>query len=189
MATRACSIGQRGAKWLVVEIEQEELIDIDDKVKFPRGIVVYAGDRQGATSKLIALGADPTVVPGAVVVVGDRGTATATVGPHGTATAGESGTAIAGYRGTATAGQYGTATAGYRGTATVGPHGTATVGPHGTAIAGYRGTATAGQDGIIQVKWWGGDRCRIQVGYIGEQGLQPNVKYRLDDTQTFVAAR
>ena len=67
----------------------------------------------------------------------------------------------------------GTATAGYRGTATAGDHGTAT--------AGDGGTATAGDGGTIVVKWFGRGRLRIAIGYVGEDGIEPNVAYRLSN--------
>ncbi|MFL5350844.1 MAG: hypothetical protein ACJ8AT_39245, partial [Hyalangium sp.] len=81
-----------------------------------------------------------------------------------------------------TAGDSGTATAGDSGTATAGDSGTATAGDSGTATAGYRGTATAGDSGTVQIRWWDGavERWRIVTGYIGEDGLEPGVKYRLD---------
>jgi len=72
--------------------------------------------------------------------------------------------AVVGYSGTATAGEYGTATAGYSGTAT----------------AGNRGTATAGDGGILNLRWWDGDRYRIATFYVGEGGIEPNVKYGVD---------
>jgi hypothetical protein len=172
------------ARWLVVEID--EFVDLGDKIKVPHGIVVYAGDRRGATQKIIELGADPAVVPGAVVIVGDGGTATAgyrgtaiagddggtataghrgtaTAGDYGTAIAGDSGTATAGYRGTAIAGDGGTATAGHRGTATAGNYGTAIAGDSGTATAGHRGTATAGYGGAAIA----GDGGTATAGHYG----------------------
>jgi hypothetical protein len=161
------------ARWLVVEID--EFVDLGDKIKVPHGIVVYAGDRRGATQKIIELGADPAVVPGAVVIVGDGGTATA--GYRGTAIAGDDGgTATAGHRGTATAGDYGTAIAGDSGTATAGSRGTAIAGDGGTATAGLRGTATAGYGGTATAGDYGtaiageggtataGDRGRATAG-------------------------
>ncbi len=125
--------------------------------------------------------------------VGDYGTATAgnkgtaTVGDYGTATAGDNGTAMARNSGTATAGHYGTATAGHYGTATTGDWGTATAGNRGTATVGDYGTATAGEDGVITIRWWDDKRFRVTVGYIGEEGLEPNVTYRLKDSK-FVPA-
>ena len=135
-------------------------------------------------------------VGGDVATAGDYGTAaagyrgTATAGYGGTATAGNRGTATAGYVGTATAGDYGTATAGDYGTATAGDYGTATAGNRGTATAGDYGTATAAYRGTITIKWRDAKACRsrLAVGYIGENGLKPNVKYKLDDNGNFIEA-
>jgi len=114
------------AKWLVVEVDAESVIDLGDKCKFPRGVVVHCGDRQSAARYIYEHGGQGKSIVG------------------GTATAGYGGTATAGYGGTATAGYGGTATAGDGGTATAGYGGTATAGYGGTATAGYGGTATAG---------------------------------------------
>jgi hypothetical protein len=200
------------AVWQVVEID--EWIELDGKVKFPRGNVVHTGTRLSATNFIRENGAKGKVI-GSVVVVehcetaaaGDLGTAisgnygiasagdsgTATAGNHGTATAGNHGTAIAGNFGTATSGNYGiaraehngTATAGDVGTAIVGNYGTAIVGNYGTAITGCYGTAMAGVNGIIQIKYFVKDRAKIKIGYIGEDGLEPNVKYKLNDNFEF----
>jgi hypothetical protein len=141
------------AKWLVVEVARTSVVDLDGKVKFPRGEVVFCGDRKGATEYVQARR------PGAAVC-------------GATATAGYAGTATAGYAGTATAGDAGTATAGVRGTATAGVRGTAT--------AGYAGTATAGDAGILVLRWWDGKRYRIATFYVGEDGIEPNQPYKLD---------
>ena len=37
------------AKWLVVEVEAASIVDLDGKVKFPKGEVIFCGDRKGAT--------------------------------------------------------------------------------------------------------------------------------------------
>ena len=132
------------AKWLVVKVLTSELIHLDGKVKFPRGTVVYCGDRLGATNYLQAQG-----VKGAIMGAN----------------------VAAGYRGTATAGDGGTATAGNGGTATAGNWGTAT--------AGYRGTATAGYRGILRIQYHD-TRYRWAIAYVGEKGILPNVKYKLD---------
>ena len=102
-------------------------------------------------------------------------------GYRGTATAGDRGTATAGKYGTATAGDLGTATAGEYGTATAGKYGTAPAGERGTATAGDRGTATAGKYGILQVMHWHMNRKRVVTGYVGEDGIEPNVAYKVVD--------
>ena len=180
------------AVWLVAEVET--FVDLGGKVKFPAAEVIFAGPRLEATALIKAQYPDATVI-GANVAVEDR--RVAVVGDHGTATAGGGGTATAGHRGTATAGNYGTATAGYRGTATAGEggtatagdYGTATAGGYGTATAGYRGTATAGEGGMLQIYYYDcNDRRRLAVAYVGENNIEPNVRYRLDDSANFVPA-
>ena len=166
-------------QWLVLAVKTTSLIDLGGKVKFPSARVLFCGERDTAVALI------QKHYPDAAVIYG-----TATAGECGTATAGYRGTATAGYRGTATAGDRGTATAGECGTATAGECGTATAGEYGTATAGYGGTATAGECGILQIKTWDSEcsRCRIITGYIGEDGLKPNTKYKLNDKARFVEA-
>jgi hypothetical protein len=185
------------AKWLVVEVEESTIVMLGGKCKFPSATVRFVGSKKDATDFLIANEprAASVAVIGATVAVGDS--QSATVGALGTATAGYKGTATAGNYGTATAGNYGTATAGYKGTATAGYKGTATAGNYGTATAGYKGTATAGNygtatagdEGEIRIRYWDtkANRYRTKVGYIGEDGLEPNIAYRLDDQHKFVS--
>ncbi|MEZ7170047.1 hypothetical protein QVM08_31015, partial [Pseudomonas aeruginosa] len=87
-------------------------------------------------------------------------------------------------------GAYGTATAGDEGTATAGYKGTATAGYKGTATAGYKGTATAGEKGEIRIRYWDEktERYRTVIGYIGEDGLEPNVPYKLSAGRKLVRA-
>ena len=56
----------------------------------------------------------------------------------------------------------------------------------GTATAGDDGTATAGDGGTVLIKWHDGNRLRIKAGYIGENGMKPNVPYRVDNDGNFV---
>jgi len=172
------------AVWLVAEVET--YVDLEGKVKFPAANVIFAGSRLEATTIVKARYPDAAVI-GANVAVEDR--RVAVVGYGGTATAGDYGTATAGNWGAATAGDDGTATAGYEGTATAGDGGTATAGYGGMATAGDRGTATAGGGGMLQIYHYDcNDRRRLAVAYVGENNIQPNVKYRLDASANFVPA-
>lgn len=36
------------------------------------------------------------------------------------------------------------------------------------------------------IRWWDGQRYRISIGYIGEDGLQPHLAYRCDARGQFV---
>jgi hypothetical protein len=156
------------ALWVVAEVET--FVDLGGKVKFPNAEVIFVGSRLDATALVKARYPDAAVIGANVTVENGR---VAVVGEHGTATAGYRGTATAGYRGTATAGDYGTATAG----------------EHGTATAGYYGTATAGDYGMLQIYYRDqNNRQRLAVACIGEDGIQPTVKYRLDGNTKFVPA-
>ncbi len=77
---------------LVVEVDAASVVDLDGKVKFPAGVVVYCGDAAGMSAHMATAGHTSGLI---------------------------NGTATAGYSGTATAGDYGTATAGVRGTVCV----------------------------------------------------------------------
>ena len=189
---------QKGARWLAVEVEESSIVMLGGKCKFPRGKVVFVGERHEAAAFVMAHEprAANVAIIGLVAATGDGGVVQ--VVALGSATAGDGGTATAGHRGTATAGHSGTATAGYRGTATAGDRGTATACDYGTATAGYRGTATAGHSGTatageygtICIRHWDSkaDRYRVKVAYVGEDGIEPNVAYRLDDNLNFVKA-
>lgn len=184
---------------LVVEVLKTDIVDLGNKVKFPKGTVVHCGTRESVTQFMKDRGHDGipygqmTVGSGETAEVGDYGIAVA--GRFGTAIAGEHGTAEAGFGGTAEAGRYGTALAGYLGTAKVGDGGKAIVGMYGTAVAGDYGTANAanfgvasaglggfaqaGEGGRISIEWHDGGRNRVTVGYVGEDGIEANVRYRI----------
>jgi hypothetical protein len=195
--------------WQVVEVEEDQIVDLGGKVKFPRGVVIYSGAREGAVALIRAAYPGAAVIygtatageygtanagNGGTATAGNGGTAnagnggTANAGNGGTANAGYGGTAFAGDSGTATAGDYGTATAGVGGTATAGYRGTATAGNGGTATAGEYGTATAGDYGTLILSFWDceKDRRRFVTGYVGEDGIEAGKAYRLNDDRKFV---
>jgi len=197
------------AVWICAEIIGDDIVDLGGKVKVRQCRIICAGARDAAAGYLVAQGMSAVI--GGTATAGDYGTATAgdggtatagdggtaTAGRGGTATAGRGGTATAGDGGTATAGDGGTATAGDGGTATAGVDGTATAGDYGTATAGYRGTATAGDGGTatagddgtatagdygtVIITWHDAARRRLAIGYVGEDGIEPNVAYRLSN--------
>jgi hypothetical protein len=163
----------------VVKVIEKEIIQLDGKVKFPRCEVIFTGSQKEATDILQKEYPGLPII-GATVVVGDN--LVAVSGVRGTVTAGDSGTA--------TAGDYGKATAGDFGTATVGNGGTATAGYCGTATAGECGKATAGEKGRLSILYWDNkaDIYREVIGYVGENGIEPNVAYKLNDQYEFVKA-
>ncbi|WP_256587973.1 hypothetical protein [Pseudomonas sp. FFUP_PS_473] len=121
-------------------------------------------------------------------VVGDRGSALA--GVFGTASAGEWGHATVGDGGVASVLTCGVATAGSFGTASAGDYGTACVGANGTASAGVGGAVCAGELSEIRLKYWDeqAQRYRTVTGYIGENGLESNAHYKLNDEHVFTRA-
>ena len=123
---------EEDAKGLIIAVLEKEIIKIDsEKVKFPRGRVLFVGTLQ------------------------DAGALLSHYAPPGT----------------------------------LGVCGTATAGVCGTATAGYRGTATAGDSGVLVLRYWAGDRFRLVVGYVGENGIKANTKYKLDENHQFVAVK
>ena len=75
----------------------------------------------------------------------------------------------------------GTARAGDGGTAAAGDYGTATAGVRGTAAAGVSGTARAGEDGVICIQYWNGEKYKRAVFAVGENGIEPNQPYQVDE--------
>jgi len=98
--------------WQVVEVNQEEIVSLDGKVKFPRGAVLFTGPRAEAVGRIQA------EYPDAAVIFG---------------------------------------------------------------------TATAGDNGVLVLSCWDGNRRRIVVGYVGEDGIEAGKKYRLDSSHKFEA--
>jgi hypothetical protein len=197
------------AKWLVVEIEADIAVELGGKVKFPAGVVIHCGDRLSATQYIQANGAKGAVIGGTSTsgyrgtsMSGDYGTSTSgyrgtstsgyrgtsTSGDRGTSTSGNCGTSTSGNCGTSTSGEGGTSTSGEGGTSTAGYRGNSTSGDHGTSMSGYRGTSTSGYCGIIVCRWYGGNRHRLTVGYVGEIGILPNTPYKADSQGILVRA-
>ncbi|MDR5775933.1 MULTISPECIES: hypothetical protein [unclassified Caballeronia] len=184
------------ANWLVIEVDTDDIIELDGFCKFPRGKVVFVGTSKGAADYLLAndpcardlplIGAHRAVGDHRAVFVGALGCAIA--GNCGTAMAGYRGVATVGYGGTATTGFRGESTAGVRGTAIAGDGGTARAGNHGTAMVGFSGKASAGEKGQISIWYWDfyEMRYRMKIGYIGEEDLEPNTLYTLDDNHRFI---
>ena len=179
-----------GYNWLVVEVLKKHIIrlqgDWEEHVKFPKGKVIYCGYRHKAVEIIHQNAPSGIGVACVRIAVGDS--ETAATGIYGFASAGNWGgkaTAV-GYYGTAIVGNYGTAIAsGDSGTATAGYCGTAIVGNFGIATAGENGIASAGKQGVIQILYLDkkNTRERVKIGYIGENGLKPNVLYRLDKNE------
>ena len=55
-------------------------------------------------------------------------------------------------------------------------------------VAGQNGRAKAGPNGCVALVWHDGQRNRIAVGYVGEDGIKADTWYRLDAAGRFVEA-
>jgi restriction endonuclease S subunit len=90
--------------------------------------------------------------------------------------------------GTSTSGNYGTSTSGNYGTSTSGYKGTSTSGNYGTSISGKGGTSTSGKGGTIIIKWYNKeeDRYMLAIGYVGKNGIKPNVPYICNENRELV---
>lgn len=73
-------------------------------------------------------------------------------------------------------------------TLTGGYHSTLTGGEGSTLTGGHYSTLTGGDYSTLIFKYWGGHRDRIIIGYVGEDEIEPNVAYRLDDDHKIVRA-
>lgn len=149
------------AVWIVAKVEEDEIVDLIGKVKFPRAQVVFVGSRQGATDYILQSGGHGRSVVGCISRSGYRGTSisgylgTSISGEHGTSISRDRGTSTSGDRGASSSGDNGTSTSGFRGTSVSGDFGASVSGNWGTSRSGCRGisvsgkcgTSTAGDDG------------------------------------------
>ena len=141
------------ARWLVVRVLAADVVDLGDKVKFPRGDVVFIGDRKAATDYIIEHGARGPVI-GCL--------------------------RVGGYGSTVTGGYGSTVTGGDDSTVTGGDCSTVTGGYGSTVTGGDDSTVTGGDYSTLSVKWWDGSRHRIAVAYVSEDGIEANVPYRVN---------
>jgi hypothetical protein len=173
--------GSLDARWLVVEVDGRKLVELNGKVKFPEGWVVFCGPRPDAAAYIQQRAPAGTPVIYGASTSGYGGTSTSGYG--GTSTSGYGGTSTSGDGGTSTSGYGGTSTSGDGGTSTSGDGGTSTSGDGGTSTSGYGGTSTSGDGGTIQIRWWDGvnQRYRWAIGEVGIDGIKPNVPYIVVD--------
>ena len=49
-----------------------------------------------------------------------------------------------------------------------------------TVTGGYGSTVTGGDCAALVIRWWDVSRYRLAVGYVGENGIEPGVAYRVE---------
>jgi len=153
------------AIWQIVEIE--EWVEIDRKVKVPRGAVVYSGDMAGATVGIAMKWLDHLKKTNAFTVEG------------GAAIGGSSKLAASGGSSQLAASGYSSQLAASGGSSKLAASGDYSI----AMCAGPNSTAAAGTNGTIALTWWDAEakRFRVVVGYVGEDGIEAGVFYRVEN--------
>lgn len=85
-------------------------------------------------------------------------------------------------------GRSGLAVAGPGGTAIADDEGIAAAGVEGIAWAREGGRAMADDRGVLVLEWFDGERTRLTVAYVGEDGIKPNTYYRVNERGEVVPA-
>lgn len=167
-----CNYTADDCKWLVVKVKTKHIVDLDGKVKFKKGKVVFCGDRKSATDYLIANDPIASTQPVIASVV----------------FADDSRNAISTDFGSATASRYGLAVSGGYGVSNCGGHGISISGTNGKSTSGYngisyskdQGTSISNDDGISISKYNGiskANDCGIAISYafglssVGNEGM------------------
>ncbi len=173
------SVSDHKTLWQVIEVADSDIVNLGNKVKFPKGEVLYSGSLGGAYAWMKYA---PHWEKAESSATGDYGHASAT-GDYGHASAtGYSGHASAtGYSGHASAtGDYGHASA-------TGKYGHASAtGDYGIGAAiGFNGTASAAESGAIVLTF--GERINgefalvhIFASKVGENGIEAGKTYTLN---------
>jgi len=153
------------------------------------------GTAVGDDDSMVAASYEGTAIGGdySLVVAGDKGTARAgyesmamveqggsvETGKYGVSCGGDDTTAVAGDEGKAYSGFNGSSHTDTGGTSITGTGGKAESGRRGLSFAGTAGKVLSGDDGILMVKYLDDNhKVRIAVGYVGENGIEPNTWYR-----------
>ena len=148
------------AVWLLVEVETSSLVSLGQKVKFPYGRVVYAGNSRGAILKL-KLEIAKVEAPKGSTTGDDAHSSTTGYAAHSSTTGDDAHSSTTGNH----------------------AHSSTTGDDAVSACLGYNGRAKASR-GILLVSWLdqAAKRRRVAVGYPGENGIEEGVWYRADES-------
>ncbi len=160
------------AKWLVVAVAAKNVVDLNGKVKFPRGEVVYCGERDGALRHLEGCGARYANLPGATLAGGDRAILTG------------------GYRATLTGGDRATLAGGQDASQTGGGRASQAGGDDAILTGGYRAILTGGSGATFVVVYFNAAHRRcVAIATVGSNGILPGEAYRVNKRGEFVAVK
>ena len=195
-------------RWMVVKVARGDITTRHHRSCFSRGKILFSGPRVEATSAKwfpsgLVVGATRRAGAFGTAATGDGGgsvagtSGTAISGAFGVSKAGYGGVAVSGHRGSSFAGGYGKAFAGNAGMATCGAEGMAVSGVNGLSVAaGEHAVASTGNGGVVSgmkggvllVKYYSNNCLRVAVGYVGEDGIEPNIEYKVNSVGGFVPA-
>ncbi len=149
------------AFWQVIEVEDSKanIVHIDEeKVKFHRGNVIYSGDMATAITMVLCHKEKMKKAKGRKVASGDYSSAASSGNYSSAASSGYSSSA-------ASSGDSSRA---------------ASSGDYSIAmVCGYDGQVKSGPNGCFAIAWHDGERPRIIVGYIGEDGIKADTWYEV----------
>jgi len=154
------------SRWLLIRVNPlDGLVQMKDKCKFRRGEVMMVGDYHQIASEMCKHLPNnrPYRVIGVVITKNDDSVI------------------VGGYKSILEGGDCSTVTGGH--------DSTVKGGDCSTVKGGDRSTVTGGSNSIIILEYWNGQDWKKKAGTIGENGLEPNVPYKLNDKHEFVRAK
>ena len=184
------------ALWQIVEVDREKCVEIDGKVKFESCVLKYSGEMAIAMTKIsdYQIGLLMKMIDYNITSDSGDNSQLAASGDNSqlAASGNYSKLAASGYNSQlaasgdnsqlAASGNYSQlAASGYNSQL-------AASGKNSIAVcAGLGGSVSAGEDGCIALTWLDEEknRYRLEVGYVGENGIKANTYYRLNDAHKF----
>ena len=181
------------AIWQIVEVDRDKCIELDGKVKFQSCKLVYSGTMAVALTKMSDYQIDLLIESNSII---SSKLAASSYRDSKLAASGESSKlAASGYSSQLAASGYNSklAASGYNSKLAASGEFSKLAASGNSSIAicaGLNGIASAGENGCIALTWWDDTKSsyRIEVGYIGENGIKPNTPYRLNDEHKFEEA-
>ena len=167
-------LGESRPAFMVLEVDDANLIEFDGKCKFSECVVLYMGGQIGAINLLKA---HPDYPKDNILNFDITDKQFVASGHWSTQTAGHGSTQTAGYWSTQTAGYGSTQKAGDGSTQTAGHESTQKAGDGSTQKAGDRSTQTAGINSV-QIGYWFDDEGNYQVATRKVTRSMANKPYR-----------
>ena len=150
------------AIWQIVEVDRDKCVEINDKVKFESCKLIYSGNMAAAMTMIC----DYQIKIMLAKIANNCTTNTASGDNSQLAASGD-------YSRLAASGD----------NSQLAASGNISI----VVCSGLNGIVSAGESGCIALTWWDevNHRYRLEVGYVGENGIKPNTNYRLNDFHKF----